>query len=359
MSLSQEPTFTTLRNRFVCGYKNIMQEGYAGDSGVHPIDGTAVNTTNGAGPHNLQTFVMTADGTVLHCLPGFWNSADLACELALAEKLSYIWEDKAITAAHKSELFKRLHLEHLATHSQETIARSHLQGFDAQHIYKNRKDLADCISDQAAIKEVEDPHKDLPYGAFKTTDKIMHERMAGKAFAFADYNSFDTAAYTSYGCSHYDKGENEMEVAEGVRPSAALAIRGKSLRALTRPTVIVAAVTTSTQAAKTRSSVFTVPEQFVQLAKQQRWQEAFACADKYVKQQFTKPGGYEMRSLAALKLGHYQQAYNDASRALWLGSKHATANVLRNSAVNLLKSQTPRPGKIADKKLAYRNGLQG
>ncbi len=319
---------------------------------MHPIDGTAVNTTNGAGPHNLQTFVMTADGTVLHCLPGFWNSADLSCELALAEKLNYIWEDKAITPAHKAELFKRLHLEHLATHSQETVARSHLQGFDAQHIYKNRKDLADCISDKEAIKAVEDPHHDLPYAAFKTTDKIMHERMASKAFIFADYSNFDTAAYTSYGCSHYDKGENEMEIAEGTRPSTALAIKGKSLRTLTKPTAVVASAivldkSKNNSGAKVATSA---PDQFVQLAKQQRWQEAFACADKYIKQQFTKPGGYEMRSLAALKLGLYQQSYNDASRALWLGSKHATATILRNSAASYLK--TPAAKKLAEKKLA-------
>ncbi len=331
---------------------------------MHPIDGTAVNTTNGAGPHNLQTFVMTTDGTVLHCLPGFWNSSDLACELALAEKLNYIWEDKAITPAHKAELFKRLHLEHLATHSQETVARSHLQGFDAQHIYKNRKDLADCISDKEAIKAVEDPHHDLPYAAFKTTDKIMHERMASKAFTFADYSNFDTAAYTSYGCSHYDKGENEMEIAEGLRPSTTLAIKGKSLRTLTRPTAVVASVialddsknisgaqvATSAKVATNTRVATGAPDQFVQLAKQQRWQEAFACADKYIKEQFTKPGGYEMRSLAALKLGLYQQAYNDASRALWLGSKHATATILRNSAASYLKA--PAVKKLADNKLA-------
>jgi hypothetical protein len=159
VSLSQEPAFSTLRNHFVCGYKNIMQEGYAGDSGVHPIDGNAVNTTNGAGPHNLQTFVMTADGTVLHCLPGFWSSADLAAELEVAEKLSYIWEDKAISSAHKADLFKRIHLEHLKNHSAELVARSHLQGFDAQHIYKNRRELSDCISDKEAIRAVEDAHK--------------------------------------------------------------------------------------------------------------------------------------------------------------------------------------------------------
>ncbi len=314
-----------------------MQEGYAGDSGVHPIDGNAVNTTNGAGPHNLQTFVMTADGTVLHCLPGFWNSADLAAELEVAEKLSYIWQDKAISAAYKAELFKRIHLEHLKNHSPELIARSHLQGFDAQHIYKNRKELADCISDKEAISAVEDAHK-LPYDAFKTTDKIMHERMATRPFQ--NYDAFDTGTYTSYGCNHYDKGENEME---GGPPT--LALKGKSLRCLSKPTVMAAAPQVSQPAPpasrkekkEKEQEKETQPQLFVALAKQGLWPEAFRCADKYIRGQFTQPGGYEMRSLAALQLGWYQQAYDDASRALWLGSKHSSATILRARAASKLK----------------------
>ena len=55
---------------------------------VHPIDQSeAVFTTNGAGPHNIQMFVLAPDGTVLTCLPGYWQSDDLAGELNLAEDL--------------------------------------------------------------------------------------------------------------------------------------------------------------------------------------------------------------------------------------------------------------------------------
>ncbi len=311
-----------------------MQEGYAGDSGVHPIDGNAVNTTNGAGPHNLQTFVMTADGTVLHCLPGFWSSTDLAAELEVAEKLSYIWQDKAISAEDKAILFKRMHLEHFNVHSQELVARSHLQGFDAQHIYKNRKELSDCISDKEAISAVEDAHK-LPYEAFKTTDKIMHERMATRPFQ--NYNSFDIGTYTSYGCNHYDKGENEMEGG----PST-LALKGKTLRSISKPTVMAVAPQLNRSASpaclKEKEQEKQIqPQLFVALAKQGLWPEAFRCADKYIRGQFTQPGGYEMRSLAALQLGWYQQAYDDASRALWLGSKHSSATILRARAATKLK----------------------
>lgn len=330
-----------LRNNFVCGYKNIMQDGYAGDSGVHPIDGTAVNTTNGAGPHNLQTFVLAPDGTVLHCLPGFWSASDLAAELQLAQKLSHIWSDKTISAADKAALYKRHHLDHLAAHSEDLVARSHLQGFDAQHIYNHRAELADCISDKEAINAVEDPHK-LPPAAFKTSDRIMHERMS--VLPFVAYDKFKTGDYTSYGCAHYDKGENEIEV-EGSNLN--LAIKGKNLRHLTKPTVIAALQTTPakpisasppTKSAGTTSpasspTALSLPEQFVALAKELRWAEAFSCADAYIKKHANQPGGYELRSLAALKLGHYQQAHSDASRALWLGSRHHTARRLRDLSV--------------------------
>jgi tetratricopeptide (TPR) repeat protein len=177
----------------------------------------------------------------------------------------------------------------------------------------------------------------LPYDALKTTDKIMHERMATRPFQ--NYDAFDTGTYTSYGCKHYDKGENEME---GGPPT--LALKGKSLRSVSKPTEEAAAPQVSPSAppsgrkekAKEKAKE-TEPQLFVALAKQGLWQEAFRCADKYIKVQFTQPGGYEMRSLAALQLGWYQQAYDDASRALWLGSKHSSAYLLRAKAANKLK----------------------
>lgn len=65
-----------------------MNEPYAGNSGTHKSRGNAVDTTSGAGLHNIQMFVMNPDGTVIHCLPGFWNPQDLADELTLARKLN-------------------------------------------------------------------------------------------------------------------------------------------------------------------------------------------------------------------------------------------------------------------------------
>ena len=79
-----------LKNQFVCGYHNIANEHYAGASGKHQVDGNAVDTSNGAGPHNIQIFVLSADGIVLTCLPGYWHSQDLADELKLAQTLNQV-----------------------------------------------------------------------------------------------------------------------------------------------------------------------------------------------------------------------------------------------------------------------------
>ncbi|MBZ0186669.1 MAG: hypothetical protein K8F91_10505, partial [Candidatus Obscuribacterales bacterium] len=65
VSLSQEPALSVLQNELICGYRDIKSEPYAGFSGSHPLGSNAINTTNGAGPHNLQTFLLASDGTVM------------------------------------------------------------------------------------------------------------------------------------------------------------------------------------------------------------------------------------------------------------------------------------------------------
>ena len=71
MSLSQEPAFSTLKKHFVVGWKNNQREDYVGSSHGYTCDQPAVGTTNGAGPRNMQTFVLSPDGYVLHCeVPG-------------------------------------------------------------------------------------------------------------------------------------------------------------------------------------------------------------------------------------------------------------------------------------------------
>jgi hypothetical protein len=182
VSLSQDPTFGVLRDKFVCGWRDISGESYCGKSGQYGPDDGAVWTTNGAGPHNMQLFVLAPDGTVLHCLPGYWNSADLALELAFARELYEVWRDDA---PRKNERFAELHRAH--AHPAAMVARSDLQKFD-QKFEKKRARTSDCFTSD---------------GKFKTTDRIMHDRMAARPFVA--YDNFDVETYSDYGRPKYDK----------------------------------------------------------------------------------------------------------------------------------------------------------
>jgi hypothetical protein len=187
VSLSEDPTFSALQTKFVCGWHDIKGEPWCGISGHYDPDNGAAWTTNGAGPHNIQLFMLSADGTVLHCLPGYWETHDLAGEIKLAEDLNKIWLDSSLSRELKDKKFREMHLEHLKDHPKEMVARSHLQGFD-QKFEEKRRDVSTCFT------------KD---GHLMTTDRIMHERMAERPFlAFAN---FDTQKYTDYGRQKYDK----------------------------------------------------------------------------------------------------------------------------------------------------------
>ena len=209
MSLSQDPAFPTLKDYFVCGYRDISDQKYAGASGLHEPNGNAINTSNGAGPHNLQLFVLSADGTVLTCLPGYWNPSDLVEELRLAAQLNRVWQDPSLSRAQKDQIFSQMHLDHIAQHSPAMVRRSRMQGFDQQYEAKHHLLTSDTIADRklAAMMTVKGA-KPIP-GAFKTTDEIMHERMAKRPFvAYAD---FDVAAYSKYGKLKYDKHEDARD----------------------------------------------------------------------------------------------------------------------------------------------------
>jgi hypothetical protein len=204
VSLSKEPAYSELKNHFVCGYRNIMGEPYAGNSGTHKPNGNAVDTTNGAGPHNIQMFVMNPDGTVVHCLPGFWNPQDLVSELVLARKLNDLYCNHEYTADVKAKQFASLQNEHVRFHTPEMAERSHLQGFDAKHEAHNPN--SDFIKDRAILAEEWNSHS---CEGLKTTDIVMHERMAKRPFM--TYGQFDTAQYANYGTETYDKHEDSMD----------------------------------------------------------------------------------------------------------------------------------------------------
>lgn len=189
MSLSQEPALSALKNYFVCGVKDISDEPYAGASGSHDTFGQAVNTTNGAGPHNIQIFMLAADGTVLNCLPGFWSPQDLYQEISLALQLNEVWLNQSLARSEKERIFRSLQMSHISQHSPAMTRRSHLQSFDLQY-EREHKPNSDFLSGNSV----------------QTVDVVMHERMAARPFVA--YEHFDVAKYSDYGKPMYDKQED-------------------------------------------------------------------------------------------------------------------------------------------------------
>ena len=213
MSLSQDPAYSALKNYFVCGFKDITHESYSGMSGRHTTFGNAVNTTNGAGPRNLQLFMLSSDGTVLHCLPSYWYSRDLVYEMIFAAQLDEVYKDRSLGAREKAERFRAMQLAHAAQHPKQMSNRSHMQGFDQQYEAKNRLDETDTIKDVNAVKAALKTDSHIPGYAFKTTDVLLHERMASRPFVH--YSRFDVAKFSDYGKPIYDKNEDQRDVRTG------------------------------------------------------------------------------------------------------------------------------------------------
>lgn len=199
-----------LKDQFVCGFHDISHEKYAGASGKHRPDEQAVDTSNGAGPHNIQMFVLAPDGTVLTCLPGYWHSQDLAEELALAQQLNGVWMNPSLSLDQKRDMFTKMQLAHLESHSKAEANRSHMQGFDVQFEAQKRLQVTDVFYDPRAVNP---SGMGIPPKNVKTTDVIMHERMAARPFV--PYDKFDTAIYSAYGKNMYDKQEQFRDPTTG------------------------------------------------------------------------------------------------------------------------------------------------
>lgn len=206
VSLSEEPAFSVLKNELVCGYRDISKESYAGFSGKHEVGGNAIKTTNGAGPHNLQTFLLAADGTVLHCLPGYWNPKDLVREVEFAARLHDVWTNPSMPVSQKKQLFRNMQLAHVNEHPHQMVRRSRMQGFDMKYEAKHRLRTSDTIKNVQLASYGRQKGQKIPRGAFKTTDVIMHERMAQRPFVA--FNQFDVARFVDYGRPKYDKNED-------------------------------------------------------------------------------------------------------------------------------------------------------
>ncbi len=347
------------------------------------MESNAVVTTNGAGPHNVQLFVLSEDGTVLHCLPGYWNPEDLASELELAQRLNDVWLNKSITTDQKAAIFKKMQLEHLASHSKETSERSHLQGFDAQYVAQLpeliekpellREYQCHAQGKSKGAKEGEGMH--VPCEAFKTTDQIMHERLSKTPFVA--YQDFDIASFTNYGIDYYDKNENEAE-GSVFRPelkkldlhkvthdaSAAPLSTGSSGGTIIAAATSGAAACGATSAACAKNAPIAAGAKavagadksadplrnFLELTAAKKFNAAYACASGLIKAKPNSSLGYEMRALSAYALAQYEKAYADATRAAWLGCRDASNAELRKLAKQRIDRQTAqKPLRIAQK----------
>lgn len=215
MSLSNEPVFSELKNHFICGYKDIENKHYAGASGKHLPGGQAVDTTNGAGPHNIQIFVLAADGTVLTCLPGYWNPDDLASELVFATHLNDVWTDNSLSRSDKDQLFAKAQIEHIKEHSPAERKRSQLQHFDVVYEKQHRGARSDIFYEHSINPRT----GNIDDRSIKTADVIMHQRMASRPFE--SYKDFDVVAFSDYGKPMYDKQEDmrnlDGQIASGRR----------------------------------------------------------------------------------------------------------------------------------------------
>jgi len=204
-----------LKDDFIVGYRNIENQKYAGASGKHKPDQPAVDTTNGAGPHNLQIFVLADDGTILTCLPGFWHAEDMVKEFALASQLNAVWKNPDLSLEEKKAQFTKLQLDHIAQHDKGMVGRSHMQGFDLQ--YEAKKPASDFFYNPRAVDQA--TGKTAPKNV-KTVDIVMHERMA--AHPFEPYERFDVAHFSDYGKPSYDKHEQFLDASGKIAPGSDL-----------------------------------------------------------------------------------------------------------------------------------------
>lgn len=192
MSLPQEPVLSRLKSSFVVGWKNIRREDYVGSSHGYTCDEGAVGTTNGAGPRNTQIFVLSYDGVVLHCLPGFWHHDDLAAELDFARIVHRLWKDPRSTA-DKREMLTRMQRRAIRMQPPALLARSAWQGFDA---HDERKRLEYGPRDTFYYDQDGKP------GRMKPLSVLVYERMAARPFV--PFRQFDTEAFVDYGRPYYD-----------------------------------------------------------------------------------------------------------------------------------------------------------
>jgi hypothetical protein len=199
VTLPDPEVLDLLANDFVVGWSNIEREDHVGTSHGYSSNQTAVGTTNGAGARNVQLLVLSADGVVLHALPGFWHPADLADELRFARQIHRLWLDPERSRTQKEALFLCLHRFELARQSADTIARSDWQGFDRwSEIQRCQAGPRDTML-AAATGETATGAKNIE---LKPLNVVARERMMAQPFR--KLTDFDVEAFVDYGRVLYD-----------------------------------------------------------------------------------------------------------------------------------------------------------
>jgi hypothetical protein len=210
VTLSDDAVLNALKKNFVCGFKNITGQPYAGKSGQHDPDSPAVFTTNGAGPHNVQIFFLSSDGVVLHCLPGYWSPVDFLHEMQFALTMNQLWTNASPSLDKKKELFRQAQLADMRSHPMAMRQRSRLQKFDEnKEKQKSNSDFAFKPGDfhPIVILAAGNRHKAPKIDDMKCVDQVVHERMAQRPFV--PYEEFDVERFSDYGKMRYDKHEKD------------------------------------------------------------------------------------------------------------------------------------------------------
>jgi len=201
VSLPSEAVYPILQNDFVLGWKNIRREDYVGGSFGYTRRQACVGTTNGAGAHNVQIFVLSKDLTVLHALPGFWHPDDLARELRFAKVLLQLWKDDTRTDEQKRGMYRRLQLSELRFQPAVMYARSDWQEFDKTRegavVSKDKDRDTFKHTDKGEVKR---DARGAP--VLKALNVLTHERMAQRPFL--KFKDFDFAKFIDYGTEFYD-----------------------------------------------------------------------------------------------------------------------------------------------------------
>ena len=168
----------------------------------------------------------------------------------------------------------------------------------------------------------------MPKEAFKTTDVILHERMAKQPFV--NYSNFNIASFVNYGSHHYDKHEKDLE------PETMANVRARNLRDVLHETGDPApkarvnnlaakpAAGYPNPVTKPREVEKAMVDGFWGYARKADWPKAERVANYMIEKRPDSPTGHEMKAVIAYGRGRHAEAYFHSYNAIRMGSKHPT-----------------------------------